>query len=127
MIFLLNLLWFVFGGFLLGLSWIFAGILCYISIIGIPFGVACMRIASFAFFPFGKALVPAETLGEQVIPGTALMNILWFIFVGFWLALEQLTTGIALCLTIIGIPFGLAHFKLCLASLAPLGQRVVEV
>ena len=123
---IVNIIWFIFGGFFLGLSWVLAGLICMISIVGIPFGYACMRIARFAFFPFGKTLVPAEWVGESRIPGTSLMNIVWFLFVGIWLAIEELMAGISLCITLIGIPFGLAHFKLCLASFAPLGQRVVS-
>ena len=126
MSFIGNLLWFVFGGFLLGTVWLLAGLIWCITIIGIPFGIACFRIASFAYFPFGKELVPAELMGEKVIYGTGIFNLLWCIFSGLWLAIAHILTGIGQCITIIGIPFGLAHFKLAQASFAPLGKRIVS-
>lgn len=122
-----NILWFVFGGgFCLGLMWVLSGCLWCLTIVGIPIGIACFRISSFAFFPFGKTLVPAEMLGEKVIPGTTLMNILWCIFSGLWLSLSHIFLGIGCCLTIIGIPFGLANFKIAQAAFAPLGKRIVS-
>ena len=121
-----NILWFVFGGGLfLGLSWFFAGICWCLTIIGIPFGIACFRIASFAFFPFGKKLVPAEVLGEKAVFGSGCMNVIWCIFSGFWLAVGHILIGIGCCCTIIGIPFGLANFKIAQAAFAPLGKRIV--
>ncbi len=122
-----NILWFIFGGgWLLELVWLLAGCLWCVTIIGIPFGIACFRIASFAFFPFGKELVPAEVLGENVITGTTLMNIIWCIFSGFWLSLLHIITGISCFTTIIGIPFGLANLKIALIAFAPLGKRIVS-
>ena len=122
-----NLLWFIFGGGLLGgLAWWLAGILCFCTIIGIPFGFACFRIAAFAFFPFGKELVPAEYVGGKAVFGSTLGNIIWCIFLGLWLAIGGILLGIGLCLTIIGIPFGLANFKIAQAAFAPLGKRVVS-
>ena len=122
-----NILWFVFGGgWLLGLLWLLSGCLWCITVIGIPIGVACFRISNFAFFPFGKELVPADMLGEKIIPGTTIMNILWCIISGFWLSLFNIIAGIACFTSIIGIPFGLAHFKLAIVSFAPLGQRIVS-
>ncbi len=127
MSFIGNLLWFIFGGgFALGLSWVFIGCLWCITIIGIPIGIACFRISAFAFFPFGKVLVPAEAVGEKAVVGSGLMNILWFIFSGLWLAISHVIVGVSYCLTIIGIPFGLANFKIAQASLAPLGKRIVS-
>ncbi len=124
MIFLGNLLWFVFGGFLSWLGWMLAGVILAITIVGLPWAYAAFRIASFAAFPFGKVLVDARTVGEQIIPGTGIANILWFVFAGVWLWIAHVVAGIGLCLTIIGIPFGLAHFRLASVSLAPLGKRV---
>lgn len=121
-----NILWFIFGGFALGLIWFFGGLLWCCTIIGIPIGIACFRIASFAFFPFGKELVPAEIVGEKAGFGSGFMNVLWVIFSGLWLSLGHIFTGIGLCCTIIGIPFGLAHFKIAQAAFAPLGKRIVS-
>ena len=121
-----NLLWFIFGGgWLLGLLWVFVGSLWCLTLIGIPMGVACFRIASFAFFPFGKDLVPAEAVGENPIFGTGLMNVIWCVFFGFWLFLIHIIAGISECIGIITIPFGLANFKIALAAFAPLGKRIV--
>lgn len=126
MTFVFNLLWFVFGGFLTGLAWIICGLFCCLTIVLIPFGIACFRISSFAFFPYGKDLVRAEMLGEKRIFGTGLLNFIWVIFFGFWLALAEAIYGIILCITIIGIPWGIACFNISKASFAPLGKRVVS-
>ena len=126
MSFIGNLLWFILGGIVMGFLWILAGLLCCATIVGIPMGVACFRIASFAFFPFGKDLVPAEMIGEKRIIGTGLANLIWCIFIGLWLAIGNILLGIVFFCTIIGIPFGFAYFKLAKASFAPLGQRIVS-
>jgi uncharacterized membrane protein YccF (DUF307 family) len=129
-----NVIWFVFmGGFFLGLGWLLAGAILCITIIGIPFGQACFRISSFAFFPFGKEMVDARTLGETRIPGTTIANILWFILAGLWLAIGHLVAAVAClasCLLILpfflGAPaWAVAHFNLAKASMAPLGMRIV--
>ena len=121
MTFIGNILWFAFGGIWLGLSWIFAGVLCFCTIIGIPFGIACFRIAMFAFCPFGKRLVPAPDAGV----GTAILNVIWIVFAGFWLARGSAVAGVIWCCTIIGIPWGIACFNIAEASFAPLGKIVV--
>jgi uncharacterized membrane protein YccF (DUF307 family) len=121
-----NLLWFFFGGGLAAcLGWALAGVLFAVTIVGLPFSVAAFRIAGFAAFPFGKELVDVRTLGEERILGTTLANVLWIVLFGWWLALGHLVAGVACCLTIIGIPFGLAHFRLAGVSLAPLGKKPV--
>jgi uncharacterized membrane protein YccF (DUF307 family) len=121
-----NLLWFFFGGGLLAcIGWTVAGVLFAVTIIGLPFAVAAFRIAGFAAFPFGKELVDVRTLGEERLVGTTLANVLWVALFGLWLALAHLLAGVCCCLTIIGIPFGLAHFKLAEVSLAPLGKKPV--
>ena len=127
MAFIGNLLWFIFGGgLLLGLSWLLVGAVWCITVVGIPIGIGCFRVAGFAFFPFGKELVSAELVGEERIAGTGIMNFLWCVLCGLWLAIGHALIGVSECLTIIGIPFGLANFKLAAASFAPLGKRTVS-
>jgi len=122
----LNILWFIFGGgFLAWLLWILLGGLLFVTVIGIPFGYAAFRIAGFAAFPFGKELVDATTMGEKRVVGTSLANFLWIILAGIWLAVTHIISGISLCLTIIGIPFGFAHFRLAGVCFAPLGKKAV--
>jgi uncharacterized membrane protein YccF (DUF307 family) len=125
MIFLINVLWFILGGFLAWCGWMFAGLLLAISIVGLPWAFAAFRIAGFAAWPFGRQLVDARSVGEQIIPGTGMANVLWVIFAGVWLWIAHVVAGVGLCCTIIGIPFGLAHFKLAAVSFAPLGKRAV--
>ncbi|MDY0374837.1 MAG: YccF domain-containing protein [Desulfobacterium sp.] len=126
MILILNILWFIFGGgFIAWLSWLLLGGLLFITVAGIPFAYAAFRIAGFAAFPFGKELVDVRILGEQRIVGTSLANFLWIILAGIWLAISHILAGISLCLTIIGIPFGFAHFKLAGVCFAPLGKKPV--
>ena len=123
--FAVNMVWFICGGFLAALLWLLCGVLLALTIVGLPFSFAAFRIAYFAAFPFGKQLVDAEALGERRVFGTALANILWVLLAGIWLALAHIMAGISLFLTIIGIPFGLAHLKLAAISFAPLGKRIV--
>ena len=124
---ILNILWFIFGGgFLSWLLWILLGCLLFITVIGIPFAYAAFRIAGFAAFPFGKVLVDARSLGEERIVGTSLANFLWIILAGIWLAISHILCGIALCITIIGIPFGFAHFRLAGVCFAPLGKIAIS-
>ena len=126
MAFVGNLLWFMLGGGLIsGLFWLLMGLIYSVTIIGIPLGVAAFRVARFAFFPFGKQLVRAELVGETAVKGSGVVNVLWVILGGFWLALNHAILGLYCCITIIGIPFGLAHFKLSQVSFAPLGKRIV--
>ena len=127
MAFVGNLLWFVFGGGIIAwLLWIMLGLLLSITIIGIPFAMAAFRISRFAAFPFGKELIDCRLIGEKRIAGTSFVNVLWVIFAGLWLAIYHAFTGIGCCLTIIGIPFGLAHFKLAGVCFAPLGKKPVS-
>ena len=126
MIFVGNLLWFILGGGVIScVLWFLLGLLLCVTVVGIPFGFAAFRIARFAAFPFGKELIDSRLVGEGRITGTALANILWIVLAGLWLAISHALTGVAMCLTIIGIPFGLAHFKLASVCFAPLGKRAV--
>lgn len=125
---LLNILYFVIGGgFFAGIAWLLVGCILAITIVGIPFAFAAFRIAGFAAWPFGRTLVDARTLGEDTVIGTGLANLLWIILAGIWLWIAHVVIGIGYCLTIIGIPFGFAHFRLAVISFAPLGKRVVDV
>ncbi|MDA3628135.1 YccF domain-containing protein [Saccharopolyspora oryzae] len=119
---LLNVIWLVFGGLWMALGYAFAGILLTITIIGIPFAIASFRMANFALWPFGRRLVDEPTSGAMAGIG----NILWLVLAGWWLALGHILTGIAQCITIIGIPLGIANFKLIPVSLMPLGKRIVD-
>ncbi|MCD0448566.1 YccF domain-containing protein [Actinocorallia sp. API 0066] len=119
---LLNVIWLVLCGFWMAIGYFVAGIVCFILIITIPFGVAAWRIGVFALWPFGKKIVQKESAGV----GSAVGNVIWIVVAGIWLAIGHLTTGIALCLTIIGIPLGIASFKLIPVSLTPLGREIVS-
>jgi uncharacterized membrane protein YccF (DUF307 family) len=118
---LLNVIWLVLCGFWMALAYVAAGIICCILIITIPFGIASFRIANYALWPFGRTLVDRRDAGV----GSLIGNVVWIIFAGWWLAIGHVLTGIALCLTIIGIPLGLANFKLIPISLVPLGREIV--
>ena len=124
-----NILWFLLGGFFMGLAWWFFGLLAFISIIGIPWGKACFVMGSFSFFPFGQEAISRDelTLEEDIGTGSLgfIGNIVWFIFAGLWLALGHICSAICCFITIIGIPFGIQHLKLAVISLAPVGKTIV--
>ena len=120
---LLNIIWFVLAGLWMAIGYTLAALICFILIITIPFGIASLRIAIFALWPFGKTVVkrPDADLASSI------GNIIWFLLCGWWLALAHLLTGMLLCLTIIGIPLGLANFKLIPVSLLPMGRDIVSI
>ncbi|MFA3789769.1 YccF domain-containing protein [Aliiglaciecola sp. SL4] len=124
-----NLIWFIFGGIIMGLAWCFFGLLAFLSIVGIPWGRSCFVMAGFSFFPFGKEAIARDELTQSQDIGTGglgmLGNVIWFIFAGFWLALGHVFSAIACFITIIGIPFALQHLKLAGISIAPVGKTVV--
>jgi uncharacterized membrane protein YccF (DUF307 family) len=120
---LLNIVWFVLAGLWMALGYALAALICFVLIITIPFGVAALRIGVFALWPFGKTVVRRADAG--VASGVG--NVIWLLLCGWWLALGHLVTGVAMCLTIIGIPLGLANFKLIGVSLLPLGREIVSV
>jgi uncharacterized membrane protein YccF (DUF307 family) len=125
-----NIIWFIFGGAIMGLAWCFFGLLAFISIVGIPWGRSCFVIAGLSFFPFGKEAVSRDelTLSEDIGTGPLgfIGNIIWFVFAGIWLALGHLISAVACFVTIIGIPFSLQHLKLAEISLAPIGKTVID-
>ena len=114
-----NVLWFIFGGCISGLSWFLTGCLWCISIIGIPVGMQCFKFAGLSFFPFGKEVVYGGGAGSL------LLNIIWLVVSVLPLAIESAIIGALLCMTIVGIPFGLQQFKLAKLALMPFGSRVV--
>lgn len=114
-----NVLWFIFGGLVSGLSWCLIGCLWCITIVGIPVGIQCFKFAGLSFFPFGKEV---EYGGGA---GSLLVNIIWIVVSGLPLAIEHAVIGCVLCVTIIGIPFGLQYFKIAKLALMPFGARVV--
>ncbi len=119
--FILNVIWLVLCGWWMAIFYALAGIVCFILIITIPFGIAAWRIAGYVLWPFGRSVTMRRDFGV----GSLIGNVIWIILVGWELALGHLTAGILLCLTIIGIPLGLANFKLIPISLMPLGVKVV--
>ncbi|MGJ7442484.1 YccF domain-containing protein [Aquipuribacter sp. MA13-6] len=118
----LNVLWLVFAGLATALSYVLAGVIACVLIVTIPFGIACFRLAGYALWPFGRTVVGRPDAGVM----SALGNVLWFVLIGWWLALSQVVYAVGLMLTIIGIPFGIAVLKLAILSFNPLGKEVVS-
>lgn len=116
--FLGNVLWFIFGGFINGMSWLFTGCLWCITIVGIPVGVQCFKLAGLSFCPFGKEV---DYEGGAV---SFLLNLIWILVSGLPLAVEHAVLGLLFCITIIGIPFGKQEFKLAKLALMPFGAVV---
>ena len=119
--FILNVIWLVFGGLWMAICYAAAGLVAFALIVTIPFGIAAFRIAGHALWPFGWTAVRRTDAGV----GSAIGNVIWIVLFGWWLALGHLVTGIAMCLTIIGIPLGVANFKMIPLSLLPLGTELV--
>jgi len=118
-----NILWLVFSGFWMALGYVVAGAIACVLIVTIPFGIASFRLAGYALWPFGRTVVWKPSAGAASTVG----NVLWLILFGWWLALGQIVAGIAWCITIIGIPFGVASFKMVPLALLPLGREVVPL
>ena len=118
---ILNVIWVVLCGWWMAILYVLAAIICFILIITIPFGIAAFRIAGFVLWPFGRHIERHPRAGVASLIG----NIIWIVLIGWWLAIGHLIAGIEMCLTIIGIPLGLANFKIIPISLAPLGVRIV--
>ncbi|QWA12758.1 YccF domain-containing protein [Sodalis ligni] len=129
---LLNLLNFILGGFFTTLGWLLATVVSLILIITWPFTRSCWEITKYSLVPFGNTTVHVDILYPEnrnvvLSSGGTLLNLLWLVLFGWWLCLSHIVTGIGQCLTIIGIPPGIAHFKLAAIALWPVGQRVVPV
>jgi uncharacterized membrane protein YccF (DUF307 family) len=120
---LLNIIWLVLSGFWMFLGYVAAGVLLCLLILTIPWGIASFRIGMYALWPFGRTIVSKPSAGV----GSFLGNVVWVVLAGWWLAIGHIVSGVAMCLTIIGIPLGLASFKLVPISLMPLGKDIVDV
>jgi uncharacterized membrane protein YccF (DUF307 family) len=118
---ILNVIWLVLEGLWMAIAYVIVGIVCFVLIITIPFGIASWRIAGYVLWPFGRTIERRPGAGVASVIG----NVLWLILFGWWLALGHLIAGVLLCLTIIGIPLGLASFKIIPVTLVPLGVRIV--
>jgi uncharacterized membrane protein YccF (DUF307 family) len=126
---LLNILWFVMGGWISGLLWLLGGAVLAVTIVGLPYTGAAWRIAGFAFWPFGKEIVPRDMVTGQGDLGTGplgcVLNVIWFLLGGWYIALSHLIIAVAEAVTIIGIPFAIKDFQLAVVALAPIGRVVV--
>lgn len=124
-----NILWLVLGGFGMAIGWFVCGLIMFVSIIGIPWGRSCFELGMLALWPFGREAVHRQALGQRDI-GTGKLgcvgNVIWFVLSGLWLAIGHAVLGVLFCITILGIPFGLQHFKLAGLALAPIGKTVVD-
>ena len=120
---ILNIVWFVLAGLWMAIAYAIAALICFVLIITIPFGIASLRIAMFALWPFGKTVIKRSDAGIA----SGIGNVIWFVLCGWWLAIGHLITGTLLCLTVIGIPLGLANFKLIPVSLLPMGREIVSI
>ena len=120
---ILNVIWLVLCGIWMAIAYALAGLVAFVLIITIPFGIAAFRIAGYVLWPFGRTIERRPEAGMASLIG----NIIWVILFGWWLAIGHLIAGVALCITIIGIPLGLASFKIIPITLMPLGVRIVSV
>lgn len=118
-----NVLWLVLAGWWLALGYALAGLLAFLTVIGIPFGIASFRLASFVLWPFGRTVVFKRRAGVLSLVG----NVVWILLVGWELALAHLVAGLLLCLTVVGIPFGVACWKMVPLALVPLGREIVPL
>lgn len=119
---LLNILWLIFGGLLICVEYIISSFLLMITIIGIPFGLQTLKLSLLALWPFGREIRSCPDNGGCL---SVLMNIIWILIGGIWISLSHLIFGVFLCITIIGIPFGLQHFKLAGLALTPFGKKII--
>lgn len=116
-----NVIWLIFGGLVLAVEYFLVGVVLCITIIGIPFGIQCFKLAGFSLWPFGSTMERRPDAGGMSVLG----NVLWFLLAGWWICLSNLIAGVVMCITIIGIPVGLGAFKLAGVALAPFGRERV--
>ena len=117
-----NIIWLVFGGFFMALEYLVSGFLLCCTIIGIPFGLQVFKIGLVALLPFSQTTVVEEGSRRCL---EIIMNVIWFFIGGIWIALSHLGWGLLFCITIVGIPFGIQHFKLMRVALFPFGRTVI--
>lgn len=118
-----NVLWFILAGLWMAIAYVIAGLIQFVTIIGIPFGIQSFKLAGYALWPFGRVVVQRADRDQAL---SCLGNAVWLVLSGLWLALGHIVTGVLLCITIIGIPFGVASFKLAGLALVPFGKMVVK-
>jgi uncharacterized membrane protein YccF (DUF307 family) len=116
-----NLLWLIFGGFMIAMEYFVSSLVLMITIIGIPFGIQTFKLGVLALWPFGSHIVVRSGSSGCI---SVLMNVIWIIIGGFWICLSHIFWGVLLCITIVGIPFGKQHFKLAHIALVPFGKSV---
>lgn len=121
--FLGNILWLIFGGFIIAIEYFVASFLLIITIVGIPFGVQTLKLGMMALWPFGQTSRSGYRSSGCLY---VLMNIIWIFVGGIWIALSHLAFGLLWCITIVGIPFGMQHFKLAGVALTPFGRDIVN-
>ena len=122
----LNLLWIVFGGgIVICLEYLIGALILCLTIVGIPFGIQCFKLAELGLLPFGRRFETDSSSAGSGCLGTVL-GVIWFLVAGLWIFLSHVALGIAAAVTIIGIPFALQHLKLALLALQPFGKRVVD-
>lgn len=117
-----NILWFLLAGLWLSIGYAVAAVIMIILVVTAPFGIASWRLARYVIWPFGRSVVSRPDAGAASTIG----NILWFVLAGLWIAIEHVIAGVLLCLTIIGIPFGIVSFRMAGLALAPLGKDIVK-
>jgi len=120
---LLNVIWLVFAGLWMAICYAAAGVIAFVFVVTIPFGIASFRMANYALWPFGRTVVRRSDAGVASVLG----NVLWIVLIGLWLALGHAVTGILLCITIVGLPLGAASFKMIPIALLPLGREIVRI
>jgi uncharacterized membrane protein YccF (DUF307 family) len=121
--FLGNIIWLIFGGLIIAIEYFIGSLILMITIVGIPFGIQTLKMGSLSLWPFGRdTVVHSRASGCLYI----IMNILWLLCGGLWIAITHAIFGFLLCITIIGIPFGLQHFKLTAIALSPFGRDIVH-
>lgn len=123
---LMNILWIILGGFFVFLGYLCGGIALCLTLVGIPWGFQCFKLAIFSLFPFGSDTrpIPYQDTNETL---NLLANIVWLVFGGIWVVLNHLFWGIVLCVTIIGIPFGIQHFKMMRLGFTPFGREIFDI
>lgn len=127
---ILNVIWVVFGGLVMALAWLVSAVIMAITIIGLPWARACLTIALYSLWPFGKEAISRKLLTGRDDLGTGTLgmvgNIIWFVLAGLWLALGHVVAAVACAVTIIGIPLAIGHLKLANLALFPVGKAIVS-